>query len=528
MKIADIAYYLFFSAAFSFVLLAASLICGIGNGPLVFPLAMLAGYAAIAVRNGWCKAIKPAAYGIAVIALCIIVSTLLCDGTFDGNFYHQEAVALLVQGWNPYDITELQTTETLWVRHYAIGIEMIASTIVTITDSLEAGKAANLIIMFSALGMVYAFLRRISITSKRTVILAAVAIIGSPVVICQMITYYIDWTKYIYDIILLLAIYSLSERWNKFDALVAALVIVLAVATKFNVWFEACLIVALASVWLAITRRWRAAFKLAGWGLASVIVGVALCYHPYWHNYLIGGHVFYPLMGDNPDDIMTENTPAIYGHGRVADFFRSLLSVSLPNADERIGGFGPLMAPILIVSLWIVVKLRKSINAAWIYAMGAVLLSCFIFEQSWWARYICQLWLVPTMALAVSLTSSSTRKLRNALLAMMLATTAISILNTGYMATRITIYRHLLYETARESSPIFCVGAEPQTLMHLRQHGIDATNIPANQISESYKPLKFYYHKDCHEPAILLDSVTYDRFMYELHNGQIYKYTEIQ
>lgn len=527
-KIASISYFLFFTAAFSFMLLALALICGIGNGPLIFPTAMVGAFALIVRINGWRKAVMAGAWGLVIIALSVVISGILCDGSYDGNFYHQETVALLAQGWNPYDMADLQMTETLWVRHYAIGIEMIASTIVTLTGSLEAGKAANLILTVSALGMVYAFLRRISTVKKRTTILASVAIIGSPVVICQMTTYYIDWTKYIFDVILLLSIYGLAKRWNKLDALTAAAVIVLAVATKFNVWFEACLIIALACVWFAATRQWRTAFKLAGLGLASVIVGAALCYHPYYHNYLIGGHIFYPLMGDNPDDIMTENTPTIFCHGRIVDFFRSMLSVSLPSADEREGGFGPLMAPMLIVSGWIVLKLRRSVNPAWIYALTATLLSCFIFEQSWWARYICQLWLVPAIALALALTDNSLRWLRNVLLAMMLVTAAVSIAFTGYLTARITIYRHHLYETARESSPTLCVGVLPQTIMHLRQHGIECKNIPATEIPEAYRSVKFYYHKTSYEPAILLDSVAYNRFMDELHNGSIFKYTEIQ
>lgn len=524
-SIEAVSYFLFFSSFFSFLFLAFALITKIGNVSYVFPIALICSALLIKWVFSLRDAICAVGCGAVIITISILLSMLLSDYSYDGNYYHQEATALLAQGWNPYHLSELLKCDNTWIRHYGIGLEMMYSTIVSLTGSVEAGKSFNLILAISALGLVFTFLYKLNKNiKKRLTFIASVAIIGCPVVICQIFTYYIDWAKYIYDIFILISIYGICINRSKVNILSYIAVIILAVATKFNIWFEICLIIALATIWLICKHRKQVALKLSGYGIMGVLLGLMICYHPYYHNYLLGGHIFYPLMGENAMDIMTGNTPDVFGHGRALDFILSLSSLSYPSVDMRVGGFGPLMLIIIIISFLIIFKLRKSIKRVWIYISICTFLSCFIFEQSWWARYICQLWLLPSIALTVAIPKASVRKLRNILISLMCVTIVMSVAYVGYTSIRMSCYRHLLYKYAQEDSSIMIVGATPQSILHLKNQGITPVVISHSDIPESYEMVKFYYNTTTQEPIILIKKTKYIELIKRLQDFPLLKF----
>lgn len=451
--------------------------------------------------------------GISIIILSLLLASNLSDYSFDGNFYHQQAVADITQGWNPYDFNQLGSQTSIWIRHYGICLEIVAATIVKFTGLLESGNACNLIMVSAAMMMLYPFIREYvgrERISKWSAALVTIAIIGSPVVVCQMLTFYIDWSKYIYDIILLLAIRGVVSRKSVIDMLIMAGVIILAVATKFNIFFEACLILLLSVIWLIVERNWQATKRITIIGGISLIIALLLSYHPYLHNYIIGGSPFYPLMGASKVDIMTHNTPAIYGHGRIADFFISLFSIQLPKVDQRIGGFGPFMALILIISAWIMYKGRRGASI-WLYISIMTFLSCFIFAQSWWARYICQLWIVPAVALIVAHKYQCAKIARKLLLVMMLLTTTLSLGYVAFTAVRQTLYRTELYSILQQQGDVILVNTRPQFEMHLQQHGIRPTIYEDGEKMPTGVPVMLYGFNlvmDC-PPVVMLDSLHY-------------------
>ena len=207
-----------------------------------------------------------------IVAGSLLLSNLLYDTSYDGIRYHQETVASILAGWNPLNgDSDSGVTLGIWSRHYAKAIEICEAAITAFTGRIETGKGINIILISGAVAGVYAFLREnpaqyfIRSTYKcksafsTTVsdgpgeksensfgrvksIVFALVIVGSPVVLSQIFTFYIDFYKYIYLLFLLLGIALICRkdvvaRYRGYAILFYSLV--LAMATKFNFFFEA-------------------------------------------------------------------------------------------------------------------------------------------------------------------------------------------------------------------------------------------------------------------------------------------------
>lgn len=354
MKAKYLASFCIAAIVLTFIFSALGLMCGVAVNAFAFPAAIVA--AGGLCLTPICGKLNFRDWSIAVATgLCAIVlfagcAMLIDDFSFDGNFYHQEAMALLMQGWNPYDLTQLTDDHSLWANHYAIGMEITETAIsLTFGRDIEAGKALNLIITLAAFAMVYG---EVAKNQKRLMsCLIAVAVTGCPVLASQIFTY-LDWALYAFLLILLIAIWQMGRGHYRAYALIAVLIVLYSVATKFNVFFYSCLMLAVAFVWHLVCRNPRAAWRLFYIGCFGVVAGLLLSYHPYLHNCIIGGHPFYPLMGEGAEDIMTGHTPDIYTGNRVVDFFISVCAITRPAVDVRSGGFGPVMILMLIISAW--------------------------------------------------------------------------------------------------------------------------------------------------------------------------------
>jgi len=418
----------------------------------MFPASVSASFLVILRKDLFsCRGVRPALIAAGIMVVSLLAATFTEDFSWDGNYYHQEMVITLTEGWNP--VYEMDRTGLIiWTMHYAKGVELIASTIVSATGFVESGKAVNLI-MIAAMGALSAYaIRRLLPDRSRTVIVAmTLFVVANPVVILQSMTYYIDYTKYCYFVFTLIYVLLLSRDSNRrggLSALMLGGVVILAVATKFNIFFEEGLLIALIVAWLACRRdSRRAASKIAAISVLAAIIGVILCVHPYVTNVMTGGNPFYPLMGNGAIDIMNINTPEIYaGHGRVVNFFIGLLGVSgVLGVDTRVGAFTPLMFFMLVASLAGLVCVRRKIGGVWLYAAVMLTLSCFMFEQSWWGRYICQIWLVPVIG-AVGLASTDIRLWRRVSSWICAGGLIIGLYACSVAAMRVATFTQLRYD----------------------------------------------------------------------------------
>lgn len=397
-----------------FAITDLGILAGRAPGKSLFPLALFLPAIALCIftkeRREWMIA---SVWSLLLWGTAILAAIPLCDYSYDGNVYHQEIIAAICNGWTPGNPNPSGMELSLWSLHYAKGIEIAASAVVKFTGLIESGKGINIILCLIPGFMIYDFCKLyFPAMGRRERWLTAVVTVGNPVCIMQSLTYYIDFSKYIYTslaIILLIEILSgrRREKWSSLSML--AMTIILASATKFNAFFEIGVVCIAAVILLIYRHRIRQATRLAIFCLIVAMTGVLLFgWHPYATNLLTAGHPLYPLMGEGAVDIMTGNTPPEFLDGnRFSNFFRSLFSFERLGADTRHGGFGPLMGPLLLLACLTVWKSRnlRGAGPVSLYIAVWILASCFFFEQSWWARYIAQLWILVPQGLIMAFAS---------------------------------------------------------------------------------------------------------------------------
>ena len=269
----------------------------------------------------------------------------------------------------------------------------------------------------------------------------------------------------------------------------------------------------LAFIWLCSVCDFVALKRIFLVSVCALVAGVILAWHPYITNLTGWGHPLYPLMGDAPVDIMGYNTPEMYeGSGRIYNFFKSLTAVSLPVYDQRAGGFTVLMPLILVLCAVAAVIMRKKLKGVVWYIAGCVLLTCFLYEQSWWARYNCQLWLIGALFLVASQYSVRARKTGMAISVLMVlagaATAAISLATEVKRGS----YLRYLFDACREEQ----VAVSGEFPVHIRRHfdeeGIDY--IVSDTVPEQSEHQTLYYYIDC-EPLISLPTVRIEKIIHQ-------------
>ncbi|MDE6297043.1 MAG: hypothetical protein K2L89_04275, partial [Muribaculaceae bacterium] len=447
-----------------------------------------------------------------ITTLSLRVGETFYDYSYDGLRYHQNTIAALLNGWNPLNMeSDPNAPAYIWSLHYAAGIEICEAAISSFAGRIEAGKGMNLIAVFAALTAVYGILRncgreiffreskhsfgrkqlRVAEEEReeredergerrgfdwKKALLLSVVIVGSPVVTLQLFIYYVDFYKYIYLLLFLVGVVLVSSTKKRIwllGCVMTGMTLVLAMASKFNFFFEAGVWTLLALAWGIFRKEWRFFKRLLTTAVLSLVIGLSLTIHPYFINYVDYGHPFYPLMGEGAIDIMSGNTPDIYeGYGRVANFFLSLVRLSVPTYDQREGGFTILMPIILLISLFIIIRNRKSIRPVIIYLYVWIILSCFFFEQTWWARYISQLWLVGGIGAIIGIAAEKRRTAGYILLWIMIAVTLStgalslggSIRKGGYIKSMLNTCS---YQPVTLSGTVF-----PQVKRHLDENGI--------------------------------------------------------
>lgn len=425
-------------------------LCSASVSPVLFPIALIGGWGIASIGCGSRERAGLALAAAAAWTVAICSGMMLWDFSYDGNAYHQESIAALCEGWNPVHPQPQFADLSIWSLHYAKGLEIIEATVVSTTGLLESGKAVNFILALSAALYAYEFIRRqFPAVDRRISACITLLAVCNPVFITQAPTFYIDYAKYFYTLLSIISIIDWVCGHHHARALLTlVMVIQLAVATKFNAFFEEGIVIATALIWLIIKGHARISAKLAGIALIAALAGVLpLGYHPYITNTLTAGHPLFPLMGSGSVDIMSYNTPDVFAEGnRFTNFLLSMTYPLLPKYDSRMGGFGPLFSIMMAISLVVLWRSHTRYRPVTLYIAGVTLVSCFFFEQSWWARYICQAWLIFPLAAIVACTSPRDKAATGWLLGCG-ALTLLLCLPSYYSTLKLRAYRNAIFST---------------------------------------------------------------------------------
>lgn len=386
-----------------------------------------------------------------LLTASLILSSALLDTSYDGQMYHQAAVLELALGWNPLYSAEISANQlglgmeriAFLIRHYPKGLWIAASAVVETTGDVKSGKAVHLLVFFGMSLLAYAELRlrfEEGFKKGRTLfpLVFALLLLLNPIISSQFFTYYHDGVIGA----LLVALFFLYLRILRTDSGISRFLALISAVLLFNIKFTATVYLLLfflfATVYLFLVKHSKAK-KVLDLVLATSVLGLLVFgYNPYVSNFKEFGTPFYPvssypLSGITPanETLIKDQLPGDFvSANRFEKLASSLFAQSenvfrpkqstakLPfsvsaeewrsfeNPDVRLGGFGPLFALSLLLSLLFGVFLLKAQTQSILPGVlfcSLLLFSTLINPEAWWARYVPQLWCFPLVVIFLGL-----------------------------------------------------------------------------------------------------------------------------
>ena len=384
-----------------------------------------------------------------LIIVSIIISTFMYDFSYDGNFYHKVSVGSLKNGWNPLyesigifnksekNSMKLPETFSIWNDHYAKGYQFFAASIYSLTHNIESGKCLQLIFMATVFFIIFSYLYECVVKKFLLSMFVSILFVLNPITIVQLFTYYNDGLLGLGLIILIFSLIMINDNKylssDKFKWYLYILSLIFLINIKFTGFIYAGFYSVCFFIWSIVKS-----FKIKEYvneikkfiisGIIGLIIGVLFVgSSTYIKNLYEHKNPFYPLIGKEKVDIISYNQPNYFTEkSTIEKFVISMFSEvddpfgektahykmpftikkaefgKLGYAGTRISGFGILYSGIYILTITIFVYsfikygLLKHISIYIpIFATTALI---FILSESWWARYIPQLYMITIFA----------------------------------------------------------------------------------------------------------------------------------
>ena len=383
------------------------------------------------------KFIKTIILSLIVLTISTLISTYTFDRSSDGNTYHKDAVGNLYLGWNPvYESSEKFVDKNLkikncdmhdydiWKDHYAKANWILQANFYKLTDNIESGKAINFIFMYILFTISFTyFYSKIGVKS----LILALVITFNPITCNQLYTFYNDQLGTSLLFILIINLLKIVDKKDnesiklKFLYLFSTFIIITNI--KFNIMGYAMIFTFVFMLYYLYQKYKDKEFlstfkKLFISYLAVFIISFGLVgYSTYIKNFIDHGNPFFPVYGENSEDIITAQQPKDFVNKNVLEklFIGTFskvnnlqdskdYSLKIPFTftldefkqsmaiDTRLSGFGVFSSGLFILSIIaLIIYFRKNnereekINI--LILLGINLLLVLIISESWWARY---------------------------------------------------------------------------------------------------------------------------------------------
>jgi hypothetical protein len=374
---------------------------------------------------------------LGTVFLSLDVAGRFYDLSYDGQAYHQEAIIHLNNGWNPIYSLPLQGEFRRWVNYYAKAPWIYASQVYKTSGHIEQGKAFNFLLILAAFFLSFAAFLAFDEKKRGLALILSIALALNPVSIYQTLSFYVDGQLASLLTALAALSYLCFVRSDRLTLLALSLCTIMVVNAKFTGLIYALIFNAGLGLWFFLKKRGEI-LKIAGLIAATYLVAVFFIgYNPYVTNTLRNGHPFYPVAGSKAINVYSNKLPANFQNaGRFQKLFTSIFSrtenvfgpngtttwkwpfavsalelATLATADVRIGGFGPWFGGAFLLSCILILLSLPSIFPPRKHPFGSAILGMIIFvslsvavnPESWWLRYVPQLWMIPLTAAALSL-----------------------------------------------------------------------------------------------------------------------------
>jgi len=385
------------------------------------------------------------------ILFCVFGVSIFCswyfwDYSWDGRLYHQQAIILLSEGWNPVfekPVSEFFTL-SIWVEHYPKFAEIVSANFVVLFNNLQIGKVVNYLFGVNVFCLAFYTFSRFKNSKILYNLIFAVLMVLNPVVICQTGSYYTDLLVYylFLQIIFLIILREKNCISEKMFVLFQVMNVVMLCNIKLGGLFYTIILLLGYLFYSLIDKKVENVKSVGKIALFSMLLILLSGINPYFTNINQGLHILHPLAGEAKRDIMTINMPQCFINKNPlyklyfstfskntdsqyekiekipVSFSFSLHELNEYNlADKKISGFGYLWGNIVLLTLIfaiLAVKTKPEDKKLSVFVVGITLASVLINPESWWARYVPQFWAVPLFILFWTLTDKNLKTLMKA------------------------------------------------------------------------------------------------------------------
>jgi hypothetical protein len=398
-----------------------------------------------------------------ISVLSVIAANAVYDVSFDGQWYHQEMINHIKTGFNPYlktlpapDDQAVPVLKDVWcsgpvrtgrdsvasvipavnliyldINHFAKGIEIVEASIYRLTGRVETGKAVNAIILLGSFFLCLSLLYKLNRFSTVKKWLIAILASFNPITISQLCTFCVDGVMVSVFLSLFVLFCLLLPEKNKYYLFLLGLLIMISVNIKFTSLVYTAIFCTGFLLLLIIRKQWVLCKKVFYASLISALLGVFFIgFHPYMTNLISTNQVFYGLKETRNE--IYDITPSLFrDKNRFEKLFISLGTYSDDQAVEKssvkdvfkipftinkqellnanapelkLAGFGPFFSGALLISLVLIFLAALSFSKQAVFrntlaALGILFISILIIPDSWWARFVPQLWFFPVFVL---------------------------------------------------------------------------------------------------------------------------------
>lgn len=363
-------------------------------------------------------------FTLLIFGLCLLFAQSIIDTTFEGTWFHLDAVHSLKNGWSP-TYRQLSEEETSlypkYLNHFPKLAWIYGATIFSAGNIVELGKAANLQLMLGSLFIAQHLGRSIFKLSVFLSWIIAILIASNPVQLLNLCSFSIDGqVASLLFIGIAFSVYQVMEGgW--FKGFLALLAFGLLANLKFTAAFYSIIYVSAFLGFLWYTKAYRLQKLVLIGSLWLVFTFGFLGWSPYLNNLSLKGNL-YNTLPDNTENVFSKkvNYPINFSDkNRFERFFCSFYAEPkfIKNAESTelkrmfsqvsletyqlgmpdLAGFGP-FAPevfsiLLPLALWVLIQLPSKQKGNALFFLGVIIFSIFINPEAWVLRYVPQFWI---------------------------------------------------------------------------------------------------------------------------------------
>jgi hypothetical protein len=369
-----------------------------------------------------------------IFSIVLITSFFVCsyfiDFSFDGQWYHQNAILLLNDGWNPFYSTPITNRETIsmdedYLNHYAKASWIVESVWYKVFPTIQTSKADHIILALASFLLSAEKIATWFNIKKITSLSFAALLCFSPIVFGQMFNFYVDGLVASSLIVLILFLIDVAKNELSFQTIVILIFLFgYTINLKFTALVYSFIFAVFTLAWIFLFSR-KELFRKSVFFSIIIFFGIFLFGYPtYIRNTLTKGNPFYPLMGKNsygqriaeiqyPSNFFGKNrfekyylstfsepeykssnqfpsrTKKLFHFENIKsgiDYYRNLQPVVMSPLGPFNGEFVVLIIPLLIALFWSVRKL-------WFYFIFTAFLTTILIQPEFWNfRYTPQVW----------------------------------------------------------------------------------------------------------------------------------------